>query len=240
MYCRVLLRRMRSLRLPQPKPGVLPVGPAAPVIVVSPHFDDAVFSCWSVLANEEDADVVTIFTEGPDDDRVAPWDADAGVTSAERMAQRVRENARALAVAGCRAVNLGLLPASYGGGGIHHDLLHAWLTAAKRVYVPAGAGLEVSHPEHVVVRDACLSVRPDAHLYADNPYCGFTAEVDLPEGVRGSFERRVVHLGAGERARKAEAIRCYGGELPKLERIFGPLSDPDALVAEVFWAPLAA
>lgn len=103
--------------------------------------------------------------------------------------------------------------------------------------MPAGAGLKVSHPEHVVVRDACLEVRPDARLYAGNPYCGFQADIDLPRGLRGRFDRHVVRLTPEERVRKAEAIGCYAGELEKLEGIFGVISESDVLVSEVFWTP---
>ena len=55
------------------------------ITVVSTHFDDAVFSCWTVLAGDADVEVLTVFTAGPDDDRVTEWDADTGVTSAERI-----------------------------------------------------------------------------------------------------------------------------------------------------------
>jgi hypothetical protein len=50
-------------------------------------------------------------------------------------------------------------------------------------------------------------------------------------------------LSSDQRERKAEAIRCYAGELPKLERGigdwqgFGPLAAPEHLEFELFWLP---
>jgi LmbE family N-acetylglucosaminyl deacetylase len=79
------------------------------VVVLSPHFDDAVLSCWSVLAGGRDVEVVNVFTGGPD----------AGLSEAElltgaddppaRARQRAGEDREALAVAGARSRNLDLL-----------------------------------------------------------------------------------------------------------------------------------
>jgi hypothetical protein len=73
------------------------------VVVVSTHLDDAVFSCWHVLASpDHDVRVVTVFTGGPAAGVTTSWDADTGVDSATRMAQRIEENRVALAVAATR------------------------------------------------------------------------------------------------------------------------------------------
>jgi hypothetical protein len=233
-------RRGRTSPLRQPNAGILPSPPPESVVVVSPHFDDAVFSCWTVLVGEGEVDVVTVFTAGPGDARVSDWDSDTGVTSAERMVQRAEENDAALALVGRSGSNLGLLQASYGGGAVPREFLAECLARATCVYAPAGTGFGVSHPEHVVVRDACRAVRPDARLYADNPYSSFSPDAELPDAVGVGFERQVVILSSEQRRLKAEAIRCYAGELSKLERHFGPISDADALIAEVFWIPPSA
>jgi hypothetical protein len=211
------------------------------VVVVSTHFDDAVLSCWSVIASQAEVDVVTVFTAGPDDDRTTNWDRDSGVPSATRMRQRDVENDSALALAGRSATNLDFLGADYGGGGIDHSILASALRDAHVVYVPVGLfPFNSSNPEHVVVRDACLSVRPDARLYADNPYCHFRGDVELPVALGIGLTRSVVSLSQKQREQKAEAIRCNAGELAKLEGIFGPCTDPALLEFEVFWAPMAA
>ena len=207
------------------------------VVVVSTHLDDAVFSCWHVLASPRaDVVVVTVFTGGPHSGLTTPWDADTGVDSATRMTQRVEENRAALAVAGRDGINLGLLEGQYGGGTVDPEALRPHLTAADVVYVPAGIGIRHVNSEHVVVRDASLSIRPDATLYADQPYCLFRADVDLPAELAAGRRRLAVHLRSVERQRKAEAIGCYAGELRKLEREFGSCTDPDRLVGEAVWS----
>ena len=79
------------------------------------------------------------------------------------------------------------------------------------------------------MRDVCLSVRPDAQLYADQPYSLFRADSALPDAC----DRRVVELSPAQRARKARAIACYAGEIDKLERAFGSITDEARLTHEV-------
>ncbi len=203
------------------------------IVVVSPHFDDAVLSCWSLVDGPGDVTVLTVFTEGPAPGLVADWDRDTGVDSATRMRQRVDENRAALAIAGREPLDLGLKEAIYGGDGVDPELLRAHLGAADQVYAPAGVGVEHVNREHVLVRDACLALRGDCRLYADQPYSLFRDDTELQfELVRA---RRIVALSATQRAAKARAIACYAGEVPKLERAFGHLTDPDRLVNEVLW-----
>ena len=38
-------------------------------VVLSPHLDDAVLSCWHVLGREGDVRVVNVFTGSPEDGR---------------------------------------------------------------------------------------------------------------------------------------------------------------------------
>ncbi len=209
------------------------------ITVVSAHFDDAVFSCWTILAGPGEVDVLTVYTAGPTDGRTTIWDADTGVDSATRMVQRAVENDAALAMAGRHATNLGMAePIDYDGGPIDQGILAAQLAGAETVYVPAAIGTKqsgFSNGEHALVRDACLLARPDAVLYADNPYALFRKDVSLPASLAAGRRRVVVALEAEQRERKAAAIRCYAGELVKLERMFGPCADPARLNYEVFW-----
>jgi len=210
------------------------------IVVVSPHFDDAVLSCWTVIDGSESVEVVTVFTAGPAPGIVTGWDRDTGVDSATRMIQREVENRAALALAGRSATNLGFLETQYGAGGLDGSALADHLRDADVVYAPAGIATRASqvNGEHGVVRDACLSVRPDVVLYADQPYCHYRADTELPAGMSIGLTRKVVVLSAEQRDRKAEAIRCYTGELTKLVNIFGlALTDPDQLQHEIFWTP---
>jgi LmbE family N-acetylglucosaminyl deacetylase len=216
------------------------------VVVVSAHLDDAVMSCWSLLdgalldgardvTGATNVTVVTVFTGGPEPGFLGEWDSDSGAPdSATRMQQRRAEDVAALAVAGCPYVHVGLLEVEYGGGTCPPDAIAAHLGDADVVYAPAGIGLRHVNEEHGRVRDAVLALRPDARLYADQPYCGFRPDTELAS----DREREVVALAPQQRERKSRAIRCYAGELPKLERpeAFGRFAGPEQLGYEVFWA----
>ncbi len=210
------------------------------IAVVSPHFDDAVLSCWSVVAGEDEVAVVTTYTAAPKPGLVTDWDADTGVDSATRMRQRAAENRAALALAHCRPIDLGCLEMQYGGGEIDVDSLAHELGDADVVYAPAGTGVDNLSFEHIIVRDACRALRPDCRLYADQPYCLFRPDVELlPVPPGPELRRRVVCLTREQRRRKTDAIAKYTGEVPKLERLYGPMTDPERLCYEVFWLPPA-
>jgi hypothetical protein len=89
----------------------------------------------------------------------------------------------------------------------------------------------------VDVRDAVLSVRPDAVLYADQPYCGFRQDIELPAEVRCGYAAELVSLLPEERTRKAGAVNCYAGELAKLESMYGAFAAPEHLEYELHWRP---
>ena len=207
-------------------------------VIVSTHLDDAVLSCWSVIDGPGDVTVVTVFTGGPEPGGLTPWDSRTDAPdSATRMVERRAEDAAALAVAGQTPVHLGLLESQYLRmvPEVPWAVLAPYLEGADVVYAPAAIALgRPPHSDHVVVRKAVLAGRPDAVLYADQPYCRFRADTRTEEPGRA---RDLVELDEGMRVRKAEAIRCYAGELPILEspELFGPFATPDRLAFELFW-----
>jgi LmbE family N-acetylglucosaminyl deacetylase len=161
------------------------------VVILSPHFDDAVLSCWSVLTGPAEVEVLNVFTGAP----ARPTDLTEAelLTGADDALARARERAdedrAALALAGVQARNVGLL-----------DHLHwmasrrsartRWPTIGRRhrlrevleasvphidrgahLYVPAALG---GHPDHELVRElGCRLLREGGRVsfYADQPYC---------------------------------------------------------------------
>src|SRR3954451_1887783 len=128
-------------------------GAGAPAVVLSPHPDDAVFGCWSVLTGPGDVLVVNVFDGVPSPGGVTLWELITGCTdSAEAMRERRREDAAALALAGRRSVGLGLLDQQYRHAPPRRGSLEAALVAAvpaaSAVYAPAGIG---GHADHVSV-----------------------------------------------------------------------------------------
>ncbi|KAB0640285.1 PIG-L family deacetylase, partial [Burkholderia territorii] len=84
-------------------------------LVVSPHLDDAVFSCGQLLAQSPGSVVVTVFAGIPAHGTAAPpWDRRAGFRTAdEAMRTRRDEDRRALGTLGAHAVWLDFLDDQY-------------------------------------------------------------------------------------------------------------------------------
>lgn len=88
--------------------------PRTRTVVCSPHFDDAVLSCWSTLDRDENCAVVNVFTGAPRGG-FTPWydQLNGAANSAAHMRERALEDRDALSLAGKTAIDLGLLEVQY-------------------------------------------------------------------------------------------------------------------------------
>src|ERR1700684_3438790 len=76
----------------------LRVDPRAPLLLLSPHWDDAVFDCWALLTDPAELHVINVFAGIPQVGRLTRWDRITGaVESAARARERIAEDADALA-----------------------------------------------------------------------------------------------------------------------------------------------
>lgn len=144
------------------------------VTILSPHPDDAVLSCWHVLAGAADVDVVNVFAGAPARSETAGWwDALTGAGDpVTRMAERREEDRRALAHLGRRATNLSFLDAQYRRRAPARATLRRAIEAhaSEIVYAPAALS---GHPDHLLVRTHALGLRAlgvEVRLYADMPH----------------------------------------------------------------------
>ena len=231
-------------------------------VILSPHLDDAVLSCWHVLTQPGELVVVNVFAgvpaglEGP-----AWWDEYTGATdSGERVRERIEEDRRALALAGRSAINLDFLDEQYRDQAQPLEPLveriEPVLDPGARVFAPAAFA---NHTDHALVRSAALRLRAagfDVSLYADLPHAtlhGWPAWVTGRRGpvrkdlARGWWEHVLAgteavtptmhRLDPAARARKISAVRLYRTQLQGLAEFAGrPLTDPETLGYEVAWA----
>jgi hypothetical protein len=234
-------------------------------VILSPHFDDAVLSCWHVLASAGEVLVVNVFAGEPPAGTLGWWDRHAGATdSATAVRARIEEDRHALAFAGRTAVNLPFLDGQYRDGdqapGEIVEALRGVLVAGARIYAPASLGDH--HRDHTAVRAAALALRAegaDVALYADVPH----ATVDgwprwvlnggSSSGADPAAERWVSQLEttgipvqrmdatahrlpAEDHAGKLEAVLAYASQIATLQEVFGSsLDDPQLLGFEVDW-----
>jgi len=234
-------------------------GDSAPgAVVVSAHLDDAVLSCYSVLS--PDVLVVTVLAGFPPAGTLGPWDAAGGATdSAQRIEERRGEDRKALERSGATPVHLEFPDREYVGLGVCPPptpqaltaSLRDYLTDAKVVFAPAAVSTNSANPlrrlrrrgrsDHRLVRDAVLSVRPDATLYADLPYAlspdrGFVLPKELDRAGRAERQRELDPILVAE---KLESVRCYATQLDQLVDLFGDFVNEASLKREVLWEPLS-
>jgi LmbE family N-acetylglucosaminyl deacetylase len=159
--------------------------PAGPLLLVSPHLDDAVFSCAALVERPEPIDVVTVFAGEPDPPRQSWWDVECGfASSAESVPARRLEDEQAFAGTGHRRTYLDLFELQYvdrRSPGERETVTRAigeWIAGhpTGTVALPVGAGCSQrrrarwlrrlrrrecsppQHPDHLYVRDAALDL----------------------------------------------------------------------------------
>ncbi|MBP0623854.1 PIG-L deacetylase family protein [Cupriavidus consociatus] len=142
---------------------------AAPVTVISPHLDDAVFSCGGLIAAARGARVVTVFAGVPPAGVPAPdWDRAAGFDSAEQAVRaRRREDNRALGMLGAQPVWLDFWDGQYGRRHtpreIADSLQHVLVTQTDGM---VAAPLGLFHSDHVLAHEACRMLMQAAQVRA--------------------------------------------------------------------------
>lgn len=230
-------------------------------LVLSPHLDDAVFSCFHVVGGPGQVDVVTLFAGVPEVGGEVPrWDRITGARdSAERMRRRIEEDRQALALAGRSGRYLEFVEHQYAGVLPRVEELEAALDEippSTEVFAPAGIG---GHSAHVLVRELGLRLAAAGFatsFYADLPYAtefGWPAWVtgaepepflDVDAAWRADAEQlygrgwapKAVTLANDLRERKLAAVRTYGTQVAALDA--GPqqrLTHPELLRYEVVW-----
>jgi LmbE family N-acetylglucosaminyl deacetylase len=236
-----------------------------PVVVLSPHLDDAVLSAWTVISDVRDVVIVNVFAGVPKSSSVPRWDALAGASdSRAHVRARLDEDRAALALAGRSAIYLPFLDEQYRDADPRPADLTAALgeaaAGASTLYAPAGIG---RHADHLLVRDAAFDVSRSTgaplSLYAELPYAarfgwpGWVSgapddphvvveadwEVALSSApvLRSALTPRVHRLDEAQISEKLTAVKRYRTQFALLNQ--GPialLEHPLVLPWEVSWS----
>jgi LmbE family N-acetylglucosaminyl deacetylase len=227
--------------------------------VLSPHLDDAILSCWSVLSREPGTAVINVFASAPDGEvPLTSWDRLTGARDPHgRMLERIREDADALGRVGAHPVNLHFVINDYRRREQDVKPLVSEISRhlnGPTIYAPAGIG---RHPDHFAVRAAAVWLATHGfavRLYGELPYC---CHYGWPHWVRGgepdphldiTFDWRqslgygdvsvapesavITELSPREQEEKLSAIRTYRTQYSGMARL---LAAEDALRYEVSW-----
>jgi LmbE family N-acetylglucosaminyl deacetylase len=138
-----------------------------PLFVVSPHFDDAVFGCATLLSRARGSIVCTVFAGTPPQSGLTDWDRQCGFADASHAMQaRAAEDRQALYLLGAAQYLLPFLDAQYGpeaavesiAGALHSAFTTAMAGSGHRAGHQAGAiliPLGLFHSDHILVHHAC-------------------------------------------------------------------------------------
>ncbi|SAL88502.1 LmbE family protein [Caballeronia arvi] len=130
-----------------------------PLLVISPHLDDAVFSCGAAVAAAPDSIVCTVFAGVPHDALVTDWDTQCGFANAHQaMRARHAEDSAALDALGARPIHLGFLDSQYADDSpaTRDEITTALLDVIRaRAYRALAIPLGLFHSDHDLVHRAC-------------------------------------------------------------------------------------
>jgi len=214
------------------------------MLIISPHCDDAVFACGSLLETYPGSTVVTVCAEGPaPDGSLTEWDRSSGFrTGDDVMAVRRREDARALSLLGAHALWLSFYDSQYRQPASCSDLVHALSVVVETVsphslFVPMG----LFHSDHRLTSEACLGLRgwyPEFawYFYEDALYRhipDLLSERLAHLRTRGIRARRI-NLGPLWSEHKRPAVQCYGSQLRALTTPGRPGYE-DVFLPERYW-----
>lgn len=180
------------------------------MIILSPHLDDAVFSCGAAIALLSDVLVITVCAAVPDGVGPGPLDVRSGFRSgAEAVSARREEDERALAHLGARALHLDVLDGAYGGGDVSGAIEDVLPSDGEVVVCPLG----LHHPDHIAVANAFA---PHAKRFRS----WFYAELPYAERFLYDFRQRLRHQEVTVKPvtvpwseAKAEAMALYPSQL---------------------------
>jgi LmbE family N-acetylglucosaminyl deacetylase len=217
-----------------------------PLLVVSPHCDDAVFGCAGLVARQPGAQVVTVFAGGPATAAfpLTRWDADSGFRAGDDvMAARRREDAASLSRLGATPRWLDFVDAQYGPSPPAEAVARA-LDAVVRATAPATVAIPLGlfHSDHRLVHGACLLVM------RRHPALTWLAyEEPMYRRVPGLVHDRLAALRTAGLSpapfesvdavpldTKRAALECYASQLRALQAPGMPGFD-DALAPERYW-----
>jgi LmbE family N-acetylglucosaminyl deacetylase len=218
---------------------------STPLTVISPHLDDAVFSCGQLLTLHPNSTVVTVFAGRPPVYReLTAWDEASGFrTEDDVVALRRQEDSSALGLLGARPVWLDFCDAQYGCppniDDIADHLEKAIVSASQRtVFMPLG----LFHSDHKIAHEAALRAMERLPKLS-----WFAYEDTLYRRVRGLLEERlrllldagIVAVPAGHSSEcgleeKRRAVQEYRSQLKALSMPGYP-GHGDLLEQERYW-----
>lgn len=189
------------------------------VLVVSPHFDDAVLSAGQFLAGRPHADVVTVFGGYPENaaELSTPYDLNCGFNNAlDAVSIRRIEDDTALGLLNCNSLYFEFVDEQYREEEANKSLIKKELMKLinKNEYEFIIGPVGLGHPDHQVVSEVVrsLDVKLPIFLYEDLPLRVVYPELMFEAMNKLNLKKRA-YPGDGEIAKKIRALSCYESQI---------------------------
>lgn len=221
--------------------------PLEPVLVLSPHLDDAVLSCGHFLFAHPSTAVVTVLAGAPDALHEGYNSKTTGKPYApDAISVRRDEDRKAMDFLGATPVWLDLLDADYAAyrpptdyGDVIRDEIGRVLSEMrpKSVFAPLG----LMHADHLAVSEACLELAINSpftwYLYMDLPYGLANRRVLSRRVATVSQHVRLVEFDSydGEPGIKQRAMGLYASQYAPTRRSFRRGFDATMRGTERYW-----
>jgi LmbE family N-acetylglucosaminyl deacetylase len=224
------------------------------IVVVSPHLDDAVLGCSTLMAAHPGVTVVTVFAGRPAEypSPMQHWDSLCGFVDGDEVhVARRAEDAAALALLDATPVWLDFVEHSYleRADWVRPDAVVDTLDERLRALEPTAvfAPFGLANPDHDCTHDAAMLVR-DRFLERADDAAWFCYEDTGYKHIPGLLAWRVARLFRRgvwptpaavpvdtNRDLKAAAVACYPSQLLALEAEWAIAGKLDAPAPEQFW-----
>lgn len=197
------------------------------MLLVSPHFDDAVLSAGQFMADRPDAEVVTVFGGFPvTSERIkTPYDEKCGFKNAQdAVASRIYENDAALSLLEATYINLPFADSQYetelaNKTSVDDIASHLQDIINAEDYEFIMAPLGIGHPDHLKTTEAVLSLKTELpiYLWEDLPLRVVEPETVWPRLAMfglGSTTKLMQPATTHEKmAKKIRALLCYKSQI---------------------------
>lgn len=192
------------------------------VLLVSPHFDDAILSAGQFMAERPDCEVVTVFGGLPPDpdDVHTDYDRKCGFKDArDAVGVRQQENNAATALLNATKIDLRFYDGQYGkNAGPEEIAIELQNLVNDNNYEFIMGPLGLGHPDHIKTRQAILRVISDlpVYLWEDLPLRVVEPELVWETmrqlGVAGKKLWQPATTG-DKMAKKIRAVMCYKSQV---------------------------
>jgi LmbE family N-acetylglucosaminyl deacetylase len=200
----------------------------AEIVILAPHFDDAVLNCWHALVNSNST-VMTVFSGIPSKGTHRFWDFVCGEADSHKMMhERRHENEIAVAISNTDRPQLYLdfLDNQYRSTSLLvNNIVKDVLEKSPKncsFLVPLAASAIYRHPDHILVRKVGVGLYKlgrNVSFYPDSPYTTLPrrANQNSIARIKKSAEKtlgisisiELNKLSNDQQIRKRQAMRAY-------------------------------